>query len=416
MQRHAALFYIGETMNLKYDAVIIGGGASGLMCAIAAKRKNQNLKVAVIEKNDRVGKKLLSTGNGRCNLTNMNVRADKYIGSFQKQSASIFEKYDAEALLGYFNELGLVTCADSEGRVYPLCRQATSVLDVLRFQCENLGVDIFCAQTVKSIKHSNTFTVTTAEHSFTSDKLVIAAGSKAAPKLGGNGSCADYLKNLGHSFVPFSPALCPVIVNSDVLKSLKGLRANAEVRLIRDGKNIKAERGEIQFNEDNLSGICVFDLSLYSKSGDEISLDLTPDISTEELCIFLSKNKIRFANQTADNILTGVLQKRLSQAVMKQAGVKGFNSLCSDLSDNTIRNIANAAKHMSFTVTDNGGFDRAQACKGGVMGSEIDEATMQSRICNNLYVCGEAIDLCGECGGYNLHFAFASGIIAGESL
>ena len=381
MQRHAALFYIGETMNLKYDAVIIGGGASGLMCAIAAKRKNQNLKVAVIEKNDRVGKKLLSTGNGRCNLTNMNVRADKYVGSFQKQSASIFEKYDAEALLGYFNELGLMTCADSEGRVYPLCRQATSVLDVLRFQCENLGVDIFCAQTVKSIKHSNTFTVTTAEHSFTSDKLVIAAGSKAGPKLGGNGSCADYLKNLGHSFVPFSPALCPV-----------------------------------QFNEDNLSGICVFDLSLYSKSGDEISLDLTPDISIEELYIFLSKNKIRFANQTADNILTGVLQKRLAQAVMKQAGVKGFNPLCSDLSDDTIRKIASTAKHLSFTVTDNGGFDRAQACKGGVMGSEIDEATMQSRICNNLYVCGEAIDLCGECGGYNLHFAFASGIIAGESL
>ena len=403
-------------MNYKYNAVIIGGGASGLICAIAAKRKNKNLKVAVIEKNDRVGKKLLSTGNGRCNLTNMNVGADKYAGSFQKQSASVFKKYDTETLLGYFHELGLLTCADSEGRVYPLCRQATAVLDVLRFQCDNLGVDIFCGQTVNSIKHNDTFTVKTAEHKIVSEKLVIAAGSKAAPKLGGNGSCADYLKNLGPSFIPFSPALCPVFVESGLLKSLKGIRANAEVSLIRNGKTIKTERGEVQFNDDNLSGICVFNISLYSKPGDEITLDLTPIISVEELYIFLSENKERFTDQTSDNIMTGVLQKRLAQAVMKQAGVTSFTSLCSELSDDTIRKIANVAKQMTFTVTDNGGFDRAQACKGGVTGNEIDETTMQSTVCKNLFICGEAIDICGECGGFNLHFAFASGIIAGESL
>lgn len=403
-------------MKYTFDEAILGGGAAGLMCAIAAKQKHPNMRVAIIEKNDRVGKKLLATGNGRCNLSHDSISAAHYVGSFKVQSKAVFEQFDAKTLLMYFKNLGLLTSKDGEGRYYPLCRQASAVLDVLRFNIENAGVQVFCGETVKSIRHKSSFTITTGENTFIADKLVIAAGSKAAPKLGGNASASDILKNLGHRFIPFSPALCPVTVRSGVLKSLKGLRAQASVSLVRGGSIIKTECGEVQFNEDNLSGICIFNFSLYTKTGDEIHLDLLPDISERELFDILIKSKKRFPSQKTDCLLTGILQKRVAQASLKAAGACDFSKTCSELKENEVKAIARTVKAMRFEVTGNADFSRAQACTGGVYGSEIDPRTMGSRVCGNLYICGEAVDICGECGGYNLHFAFASGIIAGESL
>ncbi len=403
-------------MKYRFDAVIIGGGASGLMCAISAKRKNPALNIGIIEKNDRVGKKLLSTGNGRCNLTNSNVGVNRYVGNADKLLSAVIKKYNTQKLIEYFKSLGLQTVKDSEGRYYPLSRQASTVLDVLRFNCDELGVKIFCGETIRSVKKQKGFVIKTEQNEFEADKLVVAAGSKAAPKLGGNGSASDILKNLGHSFTPFAPALCPVKVRSDVLKSLKGLRANACVTLYKGSKSLRTEIGEVQFNEDNLSGICVFNLSLFTSNDNTIAVDLTPDISNTELYNILNKNKELFSKQTADNIFTGILQKRLSQAVLKSAGIKDFSRACSALSDIELKAAAQSAKRLVFKVTGNEGFDRAQACRGGVVGEGIDPETMQSKITKNLYICGEAIDVCGECGGYNLHFAFAGGIIAGEHL
>ncbi len=403
-------------MKYRFDAVIIGGGASGLMCAISAKRKNPALNIGIIEKNDRVGKKLLSTGNGRCNLTNSNVGVNRYVGNADKLLSAVIKKYNTQKLIEYFKSLGLQTVKDSEGRYYPLSRQASTVLDVLRFNCDELGVKIYCGETIRSVKKQKGFVIKTEQNEFEADKLVVAAGSKAAPKLGGNGSASDILKNLGHSFTPFAPAICPVKVRSDVLKSLKGLRANACVTLYKGSKSLRTEIGEVQFNEDNLSGICVFNLSLFTSNDNTIAVDLTPDISNTELYNILNKNKELFSKQTADNIFTGILQKRLSQAVLKSAGIKDFSRACSALSDIELKAAAQSAKRLVFKVTGNEGFDRAQACRGGVVGEEIDPETMQSKITKNLYICGEAIDVCGECGGYNLHFAFAGGIIAGEHL
>ena len=399
---------------MQFDAVIIGGGASGLMCAVAAKLKNSKLNIAIIEKNDRVGKKLLSTGNGRCNLTNKYVATDKYKGTFDGL-ADVLERYDTDKLLSYFKNLGLLTFCDSEGRYYPVSKQASSVLDVLRFNAERLGVTILRKQNIHSINRQNGFTVKTADGVITADKLVICCGSKAAPKLGGSASASDYLKNLGHTVIPFSPALCPVKVESSVLKSLKGLRSTAAVTLSRNGKEIKAESGEVQFADGALSGICVFNLSLYAEKGDIISLDLADYISDKELYSHLLNNKKLFADLTAENIFTGILQKRLAQAVIKTSKIE-LNKNISDLTEKELKALVKTAKNMTFTVTGNAGFEQAQCALGGVKGNEIDGRTMQSRRVNNLYICGEAIDVCGECGGYNLHFAFASGIIAGESL
>ena len=401
-------------MKMKFDAVIIGGGASGLMCAVAAKLKNSKLNIAIIEKNDRVGKKLLSTGNGRCNLTNKNVAAGKYKGTFDGL-AVVLNKYDTDRLLAYFKRLGLLTFCDSEGRYYPVSKQASSVLDVLRFNAEELGVKILCKQNIHSISRQNGFTVKTEDDVITADKLVICCGSKAAPKLGGSASASDYLKNLGHTVIPFSPALCPVKAESSVLKSLKGLRATSKVTLSRNGKDIKTENGEVQFTDGALSGICVFNLSLYAEKGDVISLDLADFISEEEFISHLLNNKKLFSDLTAENIFTGILQKRLAQAVLK-AGKVELNKNISELTENELNALVKAAKNMRFAVTGNAGFEQAQCALGGVKGNEIDGRTMQSRRVNNLYICGEAVDVCGECGGYNLHFAFASGIIAGENI
>lgn len=405
-------------MNLiSKDVVIIGGGASGLMCAISAKLNKKNISVAIIEKNDRVGKKLLSTGNGRCNLTNKNISKDNYIGSFANQSSYIIEKYNTDFIIEFFKKIGLITFSDSEGRYYPICKQANAVLDVLRYACERLGIEIFCSENIKSVKKiKNAFKVSTDNNVFSSHKLVICNGSKASPKLGGNNSASDYLKNFGHNFKSFAPALCPIKVKSDILKSLKGIRVTGNATLF-DGNNIiKKEKGEIQFTENALSGICIFNLSLYSKNKNIISLDLLPDYSYSDISILINKNINLFTSMEIDNLFTGIFQKRLGQALLKISDIKDFSRKCSSLKNFEIEKLVNNIKNMNFMVLENSNFNHSQCATGGVLGREIDEKTMQSKIVKNLYICGEAIDICGDCGGYNLHFAFASGYLAGENL
>lgn len=401
-----------------YDAIIIGGGAAGLMCAISAKQKNAGKRIAVIERNDRVGKKLLATGNGRCNLTNKNINIQRYSGSFSKQAGEIFMKYSADHLLDIFSELGLMTYADNEGRYYPVSRHASAVLDVMRFACDRLGVDILLSQNIRTLKkQKDKFIVKTDDAEFCSDKLVIACGSKAAPKLGGNSSGIDYLKNFGHTVYQFSPALCPIKVKSDILKSLKGIRTTALTTLYdENGKKIKSEYGEVQFADNALSGICIFNLSVYAQKNYVISLDLLNDISFTELFSIMIKGKDLFAKQTIDNIFTGIFHKRISQAILKTSGISDFSRLCTDLIEKEIKAICSIVKSMKFKITDKESFDKAQCALGGVKGSEINENTMQSKIVNGLYIIGEAVDICGECGGYNLHFAFSSGHLAGENI
>ncbi len=405
-------------MKRIFNAVIIGGGASGLVCAINAKLRDKSLKIAIIEKNDRVGKKLLATGNGRCNLTNKAVSPEKYIGSFQPQSAALLKKYDVAAIISFFRTLGLLTRFDSEGRCYPRSNQASSVLDVLRFACERLGVEIFCSQNVKSVRRFGAeFSVKTEADDFYSQKLVIACGSKASPKLGGSASGLDYLRNFGHNTAPFRPTLCPVRVKSDLLKSVKGLRALGKVSLYDKGKRlIKEESGEIQFTENALSGICIFNLSLFSKEGYTILADLFSDFSDKELLSLLKSNRKLFSTLSSDNIFTGSLHKRLAQLVLKMSGFSGFSKPCGELSDSELKAICRCAKGLRFKSCENSDFAQAQSAAGGLSGNELDEKTMQSKKINNLFVCGEAVDLCGECGGYNLHFAFASGMTVGDNL
>ena len=400
----------------KYDVIIVGGGASGMMCAIAAKEKNPNHNIAIIEKQDRIGRKLLSTGNGRCNLLNLNVDKSKYDGSFRKYIDLLIDKNCPVDMLDYFSSHGLSAKEETEGRVYPVSNHASSVLDVLRFNIENLGIETICGEAVSDIrKNGKFFEIKTNNNVFSAQKVVVSTGTQASSKLGGDNSGLNILKNIGIKTAPSYPALCPVKVKSNLLPSLKGLRVKGEVSLY-DGKSlVDKESGEIQFTENALSGICVFNLSnkLNKVRKPVLKINLLP--FTDDVYALIKRNSVIFSRQTAENMFTGILQKKLALAVLKQAQIKPSASINSLTQSDYIR-LCEILTAWNFEVSGNGGYEKAQVAGGGVLGEEIIPETMESRKIKNLYICGEALDIIGKCGGYNLYFAFASGKTVGESL
>lgn len=405
--------------NIYTDAAVIGGGASGLICACtAAKKLNGKGTVTLIEKNPRTGKKILVTGNGRCNLTNINSSEKNYLGSFKKSVSSVLSDISPKDLLDYFYTLGLVTTTDSEGRVYPLSKQASSVLDVLRNECKRQNVKELCDCEIDDIKiNKNSFLLIGGEKRITAKKVVIATGGKTTDKLGCDGKMLKILKNLGHTVTPLSPALTYIKVDSSLPKSLKGIRASCSTKLISNGKNIMQTNGELQFSEKGLSGICMFDLSclVNEKENQEISVNFIPDNSFSDN---LNMLMYRISNQKAEpceNLFTGLFHKNLAHAVLKTSGIsltKTIGDLCSAQIKTLCKNITD----MRFKVVGKGGFENAQVTLGGIVGEQINEHTMESKVVKNLYICGEAVDIAGFCGGYNLQFAFASGILAGRNI
>ena len=399
-----------------FDIIIIGGGAAGLTAAISAKKHNKNSEVAILELQNRVGKKLLATGNGRCNLTNMNTTESNYHGSFDVSET--LNKYSPEKLFDFFAGIGLVCSVENNGLVYPLCKQASAVLDILRLTTEKLGVTTICDCKVDLIKkNKGIFNIRTSTQSYSCNKLVVATGGKASPSCGGTGAGLDVLKNLGHKITPLYPILRPIEVKCDYMKSLKGIRATGSVTLFDSNKMLKSESGEIQFSENALSGICVFNLTpyLYNAKSPSISVNLMDDYSENEIYNELKKRKRLFANEDLENYFTGLFHKRLGIALLKHCSIS-LTKKCSELSDNEINKLCRTIQNWKFECIKNNDFSKAQVMMGGVYGKEIDNKTFESKLVKNLYICGEAIDACGDCGGFNLHFAFSSGIIAGENI
>lgn len=401
-----------------YDVAVIGGGAGGLFFTSIAAKMHKNLKIALIEKNQRVGKKLLATGNGRCNLTNIYACKENYHGSFEPYINDVLSACNPQKVLDIFLDMGLVTRADEHGRVYPKSNQASSVLDVLRFNCEKSNVTFYCENKVVKAENKNgLFTITTDKEVITADKLIFATGGSAAPKAGGDKSGYELLKSFAHTIIKPSPALCPINVKSDFLKSLKGIRVQGEVSLMKDGKEIKTEAGEIQFTENALSGICVFNLSQYVENGQEYKLriKLMPEADFNTVIDILNNNHSIFAEFNAENLMTGIFHKRISQVLMKSAQIS-FNKKVSQITDREIKSLAKSINSFDFEVKGLGDFNNAQVTKGGVKGDEICPKTMESKIIKGLHIIGEALDCNGDCGGYNLQFAFATGYLAAIGL
>ncbi|MBQ4105313.1 MAG: aminoacetone oxidase family FAD-binding enzyme [Clostridia bacterium] len=398
-----------------FDIAIVGGGASGLFCAVMVKSRAPQLKVAILERQDRVGRKLLVTGNGRCNLTNLHLTSDNYHGSFDGID-SLLEMCPPSLIVSLFEDLGLLTYAESDGRVYPLSKQANSVLDILRLNCESFGVRTLCDYDVSDIKaNTNGFSIINSKgEKISSERVVIATGNNASPTTGADNSIFSVLQKLGHTVTPLYPALCPVAVKSPHLKSLKGVRASGLASIIKNGIVVKKEYGEIQFTEKALSGICLFNLSRVANTekDTQISLSLLPDYNFSQIFELLKQKKTKLnKSATAQDLFVGVFNRMIGNAILKESGISP-GTITTDISDQELKKISSLINDWRFDVVPSTDFSKAQVTAGGILGDEITPETMMSRKVNNLYILGEAIDCDGDCGGMNLQFAFASAYCA----
>ncbi len=395
----------------KYDLCIIGAGASGLTAAISAKMNHKNISVLIIEHLPKVGKKILATGNGRCNLTNINAFSEKYNNPYFAND--VLKKYPAAKVTEFFNTLGLFTYTDSEGRVYPRSNNASSVLDALRFKAENLGVEFLTEFNVDSVSKSESGFI--INKSLFSQKLIIACGGKSSPSQGSNGSGYPLASSLGHSITKLYPALVPLVTDKDGIKSLKGVRAaNISINAI-SGNNSKASTGEILFTDSGVSGIAAMELASFCEKYDSIlNIDFLPEYSLRELkskLIFIQKSRNELL---LDNFLTGLMPKAIGIEVLKKTGVYESSRTAGNLSEKDIEEICSVIKKYTIKVRGSRGFSDSQVTSGGVSCNEINSSNMMSLIVKDLYFCGEIIDIDGPCGGYNLQWAFASGLLAGE--
>lgn len=378
---------------------IIGGGASGLVAAITA--SHADAYTVILEKNDRIGKKILSTGNGRCNFTNVNAKVSDYNSDFV--SCAINE-FPPEKVIDFFKGLGVLPKIEDEGRVYPMSCQASSILDVLRYEIERLGINTrtdFCVKKIEKIE-SGFYIYSDKNERIFSDKVIVSTGGCAAPKSGSSGDGYSLLKKLGHTITDTKPALCQLATD----KGIHGVRQYAKVTLA--GKY--TQTGEVQFNKDNISGIPVFNLSGYANIGDKISIDFLPEYSYDDAKKMITSRPA----QALETFLIGILNKNLALALLKDIGVSPLSRMSDTLSSKEIDIIVDGLKAWKMTVTGLMPWENAQVTKGGIDLSNVNPQTMQSNITDGLYITGELMDIDAPCGGYNLQWAWSSGFVAGR--
>ena len=392
---------------------IIGGGASGMAAALAA-AENEQAQIILMERQARVGRKLQATGNGRCNLTNLHAAKGGYHGDDASFSNHAIENFAPEATLEWFRTLGLFTVAEESGRVYPYSDQANSVVDVLRFALEKPNIRVklgFEAEKVK--KTGNGFRVESKEEAIECDKLIIACGGLAGTKLGGTMSGYKLLRSFGHKCTKLRPTLVQLKSGWNGVAGLKGVRANCHAEIYHNGEKISESTGELQFTEYGLSGPVIFEVSRDAcQGGGEwlCRLDFLPGISEEVLKAELIRRKN--TNLPASELLTGILHNRLGRVLTQAAGVSS-NRMISELSDYELAQTAKNVKCFDISLTEPMGMDSAQVTAGGIVTREFNDKTMESRLVPGLYACGEVLDIDGDCGGYNLQWAWSSGRLAG---
>lgn len=394
---------------------IIGGGASGMAAALAA-AECENVQVVLFERQARVGRKLQATGNGRCNLTNLHAREGGYHGNEPAFAVPALERFDVVDTLCWFRKLGLVTVAEDSGRVYPYSDQANSVVDVLRFGLERENIQLELGLEITKIRrHNGGFRVEGNDRSVDCDRLIVACGGLAGTKLGGSMAGYQLLRSMGHRMTKLRPTLVQLRCNWAGAASLKGVRANCRAEIICDGALHSVSQGEIQFTEYGLSGPVIFEVSrdVCQSRGEWICrLDLLPQMPEQELLEELCRR--RSTKWTAEDLLTGILHNRLGRVLTKMVGITGSCRI-SELNDEQLKNVCRACKTLEIAVDEPMGMDYAQVTAGGVLTGEFNPNTMESRLVPGLYACGEVLDIDGECGGYNLQWAWSSGRLAGES-
>ncbi|MGN1328191.1 MAG: NAD(P)/FAD-dependent oxidoreductase [Eubacterium sp.] len=363
---------------IEMTTIVIGGGASGLACAVRLKLNISDSDVIVLDRMDTVGRKILATGNGRCNFSNINAE-------------------HCNEVLDFFHGLGLIERADEEGRLYPYSNQASTILEALTENCKRFGVEIITDCTVTGI--DSDLCVTTDSGIYMADNIVIATGGKAQKNLGSDGSGYSLLKSIGHKITPLSPALVQLTSSSKYPRALKGQRAKCNMSILLDGEEVCSQFGEVLFTDYGLSGIVTMNLSEavsanFSSGSPKkciASLDLIPDMTEQEILDYLNRFKS----------LNGILGRKMSNIIEKQSA-------------GDLERTAHIAKNWQLILTGTKGYDFAQITKGGADLKEFDG--FQSKKVSGVYACGEVLDRQFPCGGFNLNFAFYSGIKAADQI
>ena len=396
------------------DIAVIGGGASGLAAAISAKQTAPHARVIILERMDRVGKKLLATGNGRCNLGNVNISAEKYHGSVDVMK--IIRTTDCAS--NYFGKLGVICVSDNEGRMYPNSSSAATVLNALRLRCSELGIEEVCSSEITEIMGTNgKFELISERSRITAKRIIICTGGYAGPQYGTDGKMLGLLRKRGYKVAKISPADAPLRVATEAVKGLKGVRVKGIVTAVSDGRKLAKEKGEIQFTENSVSGICVFNMShFFSEYEGRLSLcaDLMPDMTEEEIIHYLKTIRKLRAELHIEELLTGMFTKNLAVYLVKRVLNRPLTDVISTVSDSGIKNIARNIKWLEFRVTGCSSWQNAQVTSGGIHADCID-----GKLCSvkekGIYFAGEVLDADGICGGFNLQWAWSSGITAGKN-
>ncbi len=397
------------------NVCVIGGGAAGMLAALTAAENGH--RVLLLERQSRVGRKLLATGNGRCNLSNYHVSPAHYHGGAGFCDFAL-SQFDVGETLQYFASLGLLTVSEASGRIYPMSNMAGSVLDVLRYALERPEIDLQTGQTVTAVrKMPEGFSVKTETDTFSARCLILAAGGAAGSKVGGGMDGYRLAKSLGHHRTALYPSLVQLKTDPTYPRALKGVKAQCGISICRGSQVLARNSGEVLFTEYGVSGPAIFDLSRsVSAGGSDLTclLNFFPDWEEAEVLHWLSQRQAAMAAHEASTLLTGSCHTRLGQMICKSAGFT--NQRAAGLTRDDLRRIARQATHFALPITGTCGFDQAQVTAGGLDTSEFDPRTLQSRLVPGLYACGELLDIDGDCGGYNLQWAWSSGRLAGKLL
>ncbi len=401
------------------DIIIIGGGAGGLLSAVYLKKQNPKLNIRILEALPRVGKKLAVTGNGRCNITNKNINLNRYHGNKVSFAEYALNKYDISFTADFFESIGVPFVFEGD-KAYPASLQAGSVVDCLRFAAEESGVIIHTDTKVTNIQIlKNQYRVWADKLSFVCDTVIVATGLYSGGyKCGSDGSMFELLKKSGFKTVNTTPAIVQLKTENDITKQLKGIKVDANVTLKVNDKIIRQDFGEVLFCDYGLSGPPVMQISREvprTKNSMTLSLDIMPEISLEDLKVQIKNRVENLKSRPLEEFFTGMLQKRIGQVILKQCGLK-LSDKAEVLNTNIIDRIARMIKSFDFKVLDTTGFVNSQVTAGGISTDEFEDKTMMSKKYDRFYAVGEILDIDGDCGGFNLQWAWSSSFCACDNI
>jgi len=408
-------------MKIKKDVIVVGGGAAGMTAAISARRLGA--EVTILERNPRVGKKILATGNGRCNFTNVFADINNYHGNNPKFAYSALAYFTIDKTIRFFEKLGIEHKIEDLGKVFPMSDQASSVLDVFLYELNELGVNIICDACVKDINRKKDKFIVELENGkvYLGDRVIIAAGGKAMPSSGSDGRGYDLAIRLGHTITDIFPALVQLMLEGSFFKRIEGVKLVGTAEIVVNNKSVAKDRGDILFANYGVSGPPILQISRKAgellQEGKEVHLKINvmDKMSKEELSKLICKRFQISSNKPLDFSLVGLINKRLIPVVLTEAGINDFKRPVGNLSVQEREGIIDILSDWRFKIRGTKSWPSAQVTAGGVDTNEIDQNTMESKTVKGLFFAGEIMDIDGSCGGYNLQWAWSSGFLAGQS-